>query len=289
FGIDKFEGCPVADFNIVNLHTVSLGGGGTTVEPAHGYVKVFDRNDVEFQTLYTKNPNKSEYATVFEADVGLISSCTTDTKGTCFAYEDQIGDYLVIVLYKDKETRASVFTGLPKSPTDFISDINGDGVADYATKEFDIIKVIKKDGTVEWKGGIRTVLHGSQLDVIYPIDAQWDEGSLSYVYPFIFTSDDNWEVDLCARVPQGYEVAGTYDENGNLVTSESCYQTFVAGETKVVAFDVVQTGSPPEWAMNVKLKAKGPNGKAQNLNLDVPSHVYEHARGVPFGNNPVHN
>ena len=146
-----------------------------------------------------------------------------------------------------------------------------------------------RSGKITWGGGKKTVVLGSKLDIISPIMAEWDENSSSFIYPFIFISDDNWEVDVCSRVPQGYEIAGTYDENGNLVTTDNCYQTFVSGETKVVAFDVVQTGSPPEWAMNTKIKVKGPNGRVHNLDLDVPSVVLEHARGAPFGDNPVHD
>ena len=76
-----------------------------------------------------------------------------------------------------------------------------------------------------------------------------------------------------------------YDENGNLLADKNnCVQSFVAGETKVVAFDVLMTGSPPQFALDARLRAKGPNGKVQTLDLSVPSVVLEKAKGKPFRN-----
>ena len=66
------------------------------------------------------------------------------------------------------------------------------------------------------------------------------------------------------------------------MATKDCAQAFVNGETKVLAFDVAKTGSPPEWAFNARLKAKGPNGKVQALDLSVPSVVMEKAKGKPF-------
>ena len=53
------------------------------------------------------------------------------------------------------------------------------------------------------------------------------------LYPFIFSSDSNWTVDVCIYVPEGYEVI-----NG------SCSQVFVAGEVRDIIFTVVEVGSP---------------------------------------------
>ena len=51
----------------------------------------------------------------------------------------------------------------------------------------------------------------------------------SYVYPFILTSDadSDWALDVCAAVPQGYQIVGAYDVNGILVTTNQCLQTIV--------------------------------------------------------------
>jgi hypothetical protein len=283
-GSALYQGCPVADKNIVSLHTIYLGAGGATKDPLGGVeVRVFDRNDANFQAAYTKNPKGDEYAGIFENGPGQIASCVTDALGICYAGEETTGDYLVVVKYVDSNTQQIVYTGLPKSDPDFVNGL-------LATKEFQIIKKYNKAGTFyDYVGGRKTVVMGSQLDIIYPLDATWDEYASSYVYPFIFTSDDSWEVNVCTQVPVGYEILGVYDAYGDLLTSDNCSQTFVAGETKVIAFNVVQTGSPPEWAMNARFKVTGPNGKVHNFNLKVPSHVYEHARGIPFGDNPQHN
>ncbi|MFC1810718.1 thrombospondin type 3 repeat-containing protein [Patescibacteria group bacterium] len=291
-GTPKLEGCPVGELTTAFLHHVNLGGGETVVEVlADVEVKVIDRNAVDFQAAFgTKNPKGNVYNEVFEKDYGLIATCTTTNEG-CMVFEEVKGDYLVIGRTIDTELSQYVYTGLPKSAEDFVVDIDGDGVGDVAKKELHFIKVTKKNGDVEYKGGSKMVAVDitSELDIVYPLDATWDDSVSGYVYPFIFTSNDNWEVDVCAQLPVGYEVVGVYDENGILVTTDSCSQAFVAGETKVIAFDVVQTGSPPEWAFKAKFKVKGPSGRAQNLDLNVPSHVKEHARGVPFGNNPVFN
>jgi len=118
----------------------------------------------------------------------------------------------------------------------------------------------------------------------------WHPELDTFLYPFIFISDSGWTVDVCTQVPQGYDIAGVYDENGVLTATSECAQAFVAGETKVIAFEVEMTGSPPEWAMNTKIKAKGPNGKSQNVDIAVKSKASEHAserakekaKGVPF-------
>ncbi len=270
----------VTEENNVVLHIIDQakrgdcdGKGSCKLPLENVEVKVFDRTDSAFESQFGSNPKGSEYADVFEADVGLITNCYTDATGNCSTSESAAGEYLVVVKYIDTESESTVYTGSPKDSSDFV-----DGVA---VKDFQIIKVIKKNGSIQFSGGKKTVVTGSQLDIVYPLDAIWDEGTQDYIYPFIFVSDDNWEVDVCGQVPQGYEIVGVYDENGNLVTADDCYETFVVGETKVVAFEVVMVGSPPEWAMNVKLKVKH-NGKLQHVNIGIPTHVWEHAQGKPF-------
>ena len=79
-------------------------------------------------------------------------------------------------------------------------------------------------------------------------------------HPFIFTSDSDWSVDVCAEVPAGYTIVGVYDENGDLIPSGECVHTFVSGETKVVAFEVKETGSP-EPSLDATLNLTSPKGK----------------------------
>ena len=63
-----------------------------------------------------------------------------------------------------------------------------------------------------------------------------------------------------AEVPKGYDIVGAYDENGNLERGKDCTKAFVTGETKVVAFEVNEVGSP-EPKLKAKIKVKGPHGK----------------------------
>ena len=256
----QFQGCPVGDKNTVTLHTVNIGGGSSTKVPLSGAsVRVFDRNDAGFQAIAgSKNPDGSLYGIIFDLDQGRVGACNTDLNGECIAGEAQVGDYLVVVKYVDSATGKTVYVGRPKSPSDFVNGL--------ATKDFQIIKVFKNGLFREYRGGSKIVVTGSLLEIIAPESAVW-EGTQS-TYPFIFTSDSSWSVDLCAAVPSGYNVAGVYDEDGNLISTSECTQVFVAGETKVVAFEVVETGSP-EPSLSATLKIKGPNGKSVTKNVQA--------------------
>lgn len=188
-----------------------------------------------------------------------MGACTTDGSGQCTAGEERVGDYLVIVKYADP-SGATVYMGKTKSPADFI-----DGLA---SKDFLLIRVVKRDGSVQLSGAARTVVTGSYLEIVYPDFAVWEDMAAGYVYPFIFTSDSDWAVDVCAQVPTGYEIVGVYDEYGDLVSGVDCVQTFVAGETKVVAFDVMEVGSPAP-VLGVVLSVEH-EGKLTEVEVDVP-------------------
>jgi len=265
----EFQGCPFGDKANVVLHTIDQLNKINTKEPIEGAeVRVFDRNNAAFQTEYgTKNPSGTIYDVIFENEIGKVGSCSTNDMGMCIAGESTAGDYLVIVKYEDTETGKTVYTGLPKSPEDFV-----DGLA---TKDFQILKVVKKkDGLIQYSGGKKTVVTGSILEVVYPDTALWEDGVNSYVYPYIFTSDSDWVANLCMYLPEGYEVAGIYDEASNLVTTDSCTQTFVSGETKIAAFEVIDVGSPKKFNVDVLLDTKH-NGKTKKLTLSTESKILE--------------
>jgi hypothetical protein len=253
-------GCEFADYNYVVLHTVTLGKGPSTKVPLSGVeVRVFDRNDPDFQAEFGKNPKGSMYGVVFEPPLlGYVGACITDANGECYVGEEQPGDYLVIARYIDSETGDTVYVGRPKSPGDFINNI--------AEKELQFIKVFKKNGDIIWRGGSKIVVNGSILEVIAPDSAIW-EGTQS-VYPFIFTSDSNWTGDVCADVPSGYSIVGVYDENGVLIPSADCMQTFVSGEAKTVAFEVQEIGSPEPY-LDATLDIVGPKGKKVKKKVKV--------------------
>jgi hypothetical protein len=70
---------------------------------------------------------------------------------------------------------------------------------------------------------------------------------------FILTGDTDWTVDVCTAVPQGYNIVGVYDIDGNMITTNNCVQAGVVGETKVIAFEVLDLQSPPPH-LTAKLK-----------------------------------
>ncbi len=260
FGKIEYQGCPVGDENFVELHIIdrpktTCGGAGSCKLPLEGgLVKVFDRNEPDFQALYTKNPDGTDYPDIFENYPSVVGTCVTGSDGRCIAGEGTTGDYLVIVKYVDEGTGKVVYTGKPKSENDFV-DTDEDGVVDLAFKDFQIIKVIKNDGTTDFKAGSKTVITGSILEVIYPQYTIWE--SEQELYPFIFTSDSDWSVDVCVYVPEGY-----------VVVEGECTQVFVSGETKTVIFNVVDLQSPPPH-VTMEIKTKH-NGKNKKLNLDIP-------------------
>jgi hypothetical protein len=96
---------------------------------------------------------------------------------------------------------------------------------------------------------------GSLLEITYPEQVEWD--GTDFLYPFIFTSDSDWEVDVCATVPQGYRIRGS-----------PCEQLFVANETKVIFFDVEDIGSP-EPRLQVRGRVRH-HGRNTPLDFDVP-------------------
>jgi len=271
----EYQGCPVGDDNLVELHVIDrpktfCGGVGSCKLPLEGaLVKVFDRNDPDFQALYTKNPDGTDYPDIFE-NYPSIGSCVTGSDGRCIVGEETTGDYLVIVKYVDSETSKVVYTGKPKSENDFV-DTDEDGIVDLAYKDFQIIKVIKNDGTVDFKAGSKTIITGSMLEVIHPQYTIWE--SDQELYPFIFTSDSHWTVDVCVYVPEGY-----------VVVEGDCTQVFVSGETKDIIFTVVETNSPPpNMGFSIETNHKG---KVKKLKLDVPGKWKdkkgEKPKGMPF-------
>jgi len=258
-GKADYQGCPVGDKNFVELHIIDRtkttcdGAGSCKLLIGGALVKVFDRNDPDFQASYTKNPQGTSYPDIFDNNIGKVGSCTTDSFGKCIAGEEATGDYLVIVKYTDESGKIA-YTGKPKSPNDF-EDTDDDGIGDLAYKDFQVIKVINKDGTINLKAGSKTVITGSMLEVISPQYVIWE--SDQELYPFIFTSDSNWEVDVCVYVPEGY-----------VVVEGGCTQVFVSGETKIVTFTLVDLQSPPphiKTEMRIKHK-----DRTKKLSLDIP-------------------
>ncbi len=317
-GLADRQGCPVGDENLVELHVVDQANTGVCpggdrscrLPAADAEIRVYDRNQLiglSVNTLedsactgsaatLTKNPDGFLYDDIFECEPSTVcdssagaceATCTTDPLGSCTAGEETVGDYLVIAKWEDIDSGKTVYTGKPKGPDDF-ADTNSDGKGDLATKEFQILKVIRRDGSVQLGSGSKTVVTGSFLEVVYPDYAVWEDAVSGYVYPFIFTSDSSWEVDICARVPEGYEIVGVHDEAGALIGESGCSHSFVSGETLVVAFEVAEVGSPePLLTSELRLTHEG---KVSHLRIDVPglrTYVSEAPAGLPTTGGPA--
>ena len=256
----KYFGCPVADKNNVELHVIDrprvfCGGAGSCEVPLEGsFVKVFDRRNQQFISSYGSNPNGIQFPTIFESAIGRVSACTTNSSGTCIAPELEKGTLLVIIKYYDITTNKTVYTGLPKGLEDFV-DTDNDGITDLATKNFQIIKTINQDGSMDYKGGAKTIIIGSALEVIHPLYVIWDEELTNY--PFIFTSQEEWTVDVCLYVPEGYQIVG-----------DNCTQEFVQNQTKELIFTVRDIGSPePNFMVNLNTNHEG----KQKINrIEIP-------------------
>lgn len=151
-----YQGCPAGDEISVQLHVIDKaktfcnGEGSCKVAVGNADVKVFDRNNLDFKTSFTKNPKKAFYADVYEADIGKIGDCTTHNDGKCIAGKETTGDYLAIVKFVDAETNTTIYEGKPESPEDF-TDTDGDGIPDFAFKELQILKTINKDSSIVFR------------------------------------------------------------------------------------------------------------------------------------------
>jgi len=275
----NYEGCPYADLTKVDLHIIDQkksnacpgGAGSCKFDLAGVNVKIFNRNDPTFQSIYTKNPNGALYAQVYDdarVASAVVGQCTTDSSGECYAGEASKGDFLVLTKWTDTTTGKTITIGRPKGTEDFAGNV--------ATKELQVIKTLMKDGKIEYKGGSKTVVTGSLLEIVYPDQVTWSDSVETY--PFIFSSDSNWTVDVCLEVPEGYNIVGIMDVDGNLISTTECTQTFIAGGTKVVLFNVTRTSSP-EPNFVAKIDAVRP-GITKTKTLDISGTKIETATAL---------
>ncbi len=167
-GLADRQGCLVGDLNKVELHYIDQGKiktacpnkAGSCKRPAPGVqIRVFDRNNLQFQAMFTKNPSGTRYPEVFEADLGRVGSCITNGQGTCIAGEEKTGDYLVIAKVTGLPTSNVAYTGKPKSPSDFV-DTNADGKGDLASKDFQVVIARDRNGQISFQRGSKTQITG---------------------------------------------------------------------------------------------------------------------------------
>ena len=152
-GKELYQGCPVADYNFVELHVIDQAkvycgnNKGSCKEPLSCVEKrVFDRNDPNFRSLWgKKNPSKTLYPEIFEAKVGMVGTCFTNTDGECYAGSSKAGNFIDIVKYNSPHTGQKVYSGKPKGIGNF-EDSNGDGGGDLAKKYHQLILFITESG-----------------------------------------------------------------------------------------------------------------------------------------------
>jgi hypothetical protein len=273
-GLAEQNGCPHADETHVKMTIIDFQRNGACGYWPNGWakftcevdledvkVKVFDREDPDFDSAYGPRPPRNLLDDIYEADIGQTGVCSTNEDGQCMVGEDHPGKFLVIAKYEDSDSGKTVYTGKFENFRWNRSacwwhwdrdDDDEDGFTppDKITKYLHIIKLIRRNGEVKFLGGFRTIVSGSQLDVYHPEYKVWeDEVEL---YPFMFTSEEDWDVDVCMYVPEGYRLVGIMDDNEEVVSTSSCVHSFVAGESKVFLFEVEDVGSPePEMSFSL--------------------------------------
>ncbi|MDH5596700.1 MAG: hypothetical protein OEY44_01240 [Candidatus Peregrinibacteria bacterium] len=282
-----YQGCEFADeaniklsiHDLADLELCPDGQPSCNNIPVEGAVaRVYKLSDLS-------DSSPSNYINIFNSNTGLVGSCTTDATGSCIVPEEAAANYLMIVRADapDEATYDYMYYGKTKSPSDFAEDpastvtlANGTVVTGkLASLEYLFLVQTKQgSGKVVLMNGGKKTLTGSQLDVIYPTEAIWEEAASNFIYPVFFTSDSDWNVNICADVPQGYKVVGSYDENGNYVADASCSQTLVANQLKVIAFEVTDLESPPEFVTTLRLRAQGPT-RAYTENISIPTIVWD--------------
>ena len=118
------------------------------------------------------------------------------------------------------------------------------------------MKLIRKDGSIKFLGGFKTIVNGSQLDIYHPEYTIWENEV--ELYPFVYTSEENWDVDVCLYVPDGYNLVGILDDNEEVLTTSDCVHAFITGETKVFLFQVEDLESPePELSLSITAEHDG--------------------------------
>ena len=242
--------------------------------------------------------------------IGLVGSCivkkeptTTRNNGKLAGYGEELcgapaaTDILVLAGYKDfadvreqprnranqsvnvvfgKRVQQGDFKSTPTNnkldgPLKTAAVPSGADILWSQVRDIHAQKTIRKDGIIQYADAGKTVYLGSYLEIINPTYTEWNEGLTKYLYPFILTGDSDWVVDVCGVVPVGYQIVGVYDIDGNLVASSECVQAGVAGDTKVIAFEVLdaEPAAIAGVSGSTSRLAAAPNGKAPHFQANL--------------------
>lgn len=255
-------------------------------------VKVFNREDPLFKSTYGSiRPTQRQYATIFNSPIGYVSGCVTNSSGSCMAVEAFGGRFIVMTQYVDVARNMTVYTARFKNFMDCTHSCEEDDDDDYdspyhehsydascggyckpgcvnqtlVSKSLRIEKTIYKSGQVKYEAGNRLILYGSELTIDHPDYTVWS--GTEELYPFTFTTNDTWDINVCLDAPAGYTIAGITDIDGNLIEASNCLQTIVAGESKVVLFKAVETSSPePDFTATFKATH---NGVTKDITINI--------------------
>ncbi|MBW2995507.1 hypothetical protein KY312_04075, partial [Candidatus Woesearchaeota archaeon] len=122
------------------------------------------------------------------------------------------------------------------------------------------------------KGSDKKKYTGSELEVLEPEFIDWT-GSSAEWYPFVFTSNETWDVNVSLYVPEGLEIEGV-----NPIV------TLIANESKILLFRVVETvenGSQGGAAVLFDLEH---NGKSQRDVSVISSEAVKETRPPTLAN-----
>lgn len=255
-------------------------------------VKVFNREDPLFKSTYGSiRPTQKYYANIFNSPIGYVSGCVTNSSGSCMAVEAFGGRFIVMTQYIDVARNMTVYTARFKNFMDCMHSCEEDDDDDYdspyhehsydascggyckpgcvnqtlVSKSLRIEKTIYKNGQVKYEAGNRLVLWGSELTIDHPDYTVWS--GTEELYPFTFTTNDTWDINVCLDAPAGYTIAGVMDIDGNMIEDSNCLQTLVAGESKAVLFKAIETSSPePDFTATFKATH---NGVTKDITVNI--------------------
>ncbi|MCP4604321.1 MAG: HYR domain-containing protein [Proteobacteria bacterium] len=276
------EGCPFGDLTYVDVRIIDLKRSGVCGTYANGWkkisctvpaegvpVRIFDREDGDFVAIFGKRPRHHLYDDIFEAGIGQVGECVTGPDGSCLAPEDHPGKFLVISKLYDTDEDLNIYQGRHKN-------FRGRVIRDFEEEESDdedplestplkervkhkhlrYMKLVKHNGSVKYSSCGRNIVIGSEITIDAVDYTIWTD--TEELYPFVFESEEDWTIDVCMQVPEGYDVAGILDEDGNVVETDDCIQTLVTDEQRVFLFRVIDLQSPePNLSLAMDVQRHG--------------------------------
>jgi hypothetical protein len=276
-GSVEFSGCPAGVEGVVTLQLVdqartkdlcgkltdtfqASATGSECKKNAVAEVKVYNLNklstisDPETGTTYGTNPKADLLDNIFEnpaAEVAVLNKCSG---ANCNVGLTNAGTVLIIA----KTPPPTELTGVANLKTAYVGKkaSTADFVNNRLSPNLKVIMTRDKNGLLKYNAAGLVTVTGSKLEIMYPLSTEWTD--LVEYYPFVFSSDSDWTVDVCMQLPEGYKV----------VDPDTCTQVVVVGQTTMVMFTLQETSSP-EPNMGATFKVKH-NGKVKSMKVEIP-------------------